>query len=47
MVLWMCFSTSVGQLVAWTIEAIRRGRSGVAITRGIFVVMGPSRWSSS
>ncbi len=40
MLLWMCFSTSVGQVVAWTVEAIRRGRSGVAITRGIFVAMG-------
>jgi hypothetical protein len=40
MLLWMCFSTSAGQVVAWTIEATRRGRYGIALTRALFVTMG-------
>ena len=40
MLLWMCFSTAVGQVVAWTIEATRRGRYGIGLTRGLFVCLG-------
>ena len=40
MVLWLVFSTSAGQVVAWTMEAIRRGPRGIAITRGLLVVLG-------
>ena len=39
MLLWMCFSTAVGQVVAWAIEALRRGRFGIALTRGLFLAM--------
>jgi hypothetical protein len=40
MLLWMCLSTAVGQVAAWTIEAVRRGRSGIAVTRSLFVLLG-------
>jgi hypothetical protein len=40
MLLWLVFSTSVGQVVAWTMEAVRRGPFGIAITRGLLVVLG-------
>jgi hypothetical protein len=40
MLLWLVFSTSVGQVVAWTMEAIRRGPFGIGITRGLLVCLG-------
>ncbi len=33
-VLWVVLSTAVGQVVAWTMEAIRRRRHGIAVVRG-------------
>jgi hypothetical protein len=40
MVLWLVFSTTVGQVVAWSMEAVRRSRFGIAITRGLLVLIG-------
>jgi hypothetical protein len=40
MLLWLAFSTSVGQVVAWSMEAVRRGPFGIAITRGLLVALG-------
>jgi hypothetical protein len=40
MVLWLVFSTAIGQVVAWSMEAVRRSRFGIAITRGLLVVLG-------
>jgi hypothetical protein len=37
MVLWLVFSTSLAQVVAWSMEAVRRGPGGIAITRTILV----------
>ena len=39
-VLWLVFSTAAGQVVAWSMEAVRRGWHGIAITRGLLVVLG-------
>jgi hypothetical protein len=39
-VLWILFSTAVGQVLAWTMEAIRRGPFGIAITRGLLALLG-------
>ncbi len=33
--LWLVFSTSVGQVVAWSMEALRRSRHGITLTRGL------------
>ena len=30
MLLWLVFCTAVGQVVAWTMEAMRRGPYGIA-----------------
>jgi hypothetical protein len=40
MLLWLVFATSLGQVVAWTMEAVRRGPLGIAITRGLLVLVG-------
>jgi hypothetical protein len=40
MVLWILFSTAVGQVLAWSVEAVRRGPFGIAITRSLMVVLG-------
>ncbi len=40
MVLWIVFCTAVGQVLAWTVEAIRRGPFGIAITRTLVVALG-------
>jgi hypothetical protein len=40
MLLWLVFSTSCGQVVAWTVEAVRRGPHGLWLTRGLLVVLG-------
>jgi hypothetical protein len=34
-VLWLVFATAAGQVVAWAVEALRRGRFGIALTRGL------------
>ena len=39
-VLWLVFSTTAGQVVAWTMEAIRRGPFGIAISRSVLVLLG-------
>ena len=39
-VLWLVFSTCVGQVVAWGVEAVRRGPCGIAITRGLLACLG-------
>jgi hypothetical protein len=39
-VLWIVFCTAAGQVIAWTMEAIRRGPFGIAITRGLLVLLG-------
>jgi hypothetical protein len=38
--LWLVFSTTAGQVVAWTMESIRRGPFGIAITRALLVCLG-------
>ena len=38
-VVWLVFSTAAGQVVAWTMEAVRRGPHGIAITRGLLVCL--------
>ncbi|WP_151083978.1 hypothetical protein [Nocardioides cynanchi] len=40
MVLWLVFSTAIGQVIAWSMEAVRRSRFGIAITRGLLVLIG-------
>ena len=40
MVLWLVMSTAVGQVVAWTMEAVRRGPAGILVTRGLLVAIG-------
>jgi hypothetical protein len=39
MVLWLLLCTTLGQVVAWTMEAVRRGPGGIGITRGLLVVL--------
>jgi hypothetical protein len=39
MLLWLVFSTSLGQVVAWSVEAVRRGPHGPWITRGLLVAL--------
>jgi hypothetical protein len=34
-ILWIVFSTALGQVVAWAVEAVRRGPFGIALTRGL------------
>ena len=38
--LWLVFCTTLGQVVAWTMEAVRRGPYGIAITRGLLICLG-------
>jgi len=40
MLLWLAFSTAAGQVVAWAVEAVRRGPHGVWLTRGLLVALG-------
>jgi hypothetical protein len=40
MLLWLVFCTTVGQVVAWTMEAVRRGPYGIGVTRGLLVCVG-------
>ncbi len=38
--LWLVFATTLGQVVAWTMESVRRGRYGIGISRGILICLG-------
>ena len=38
--LWLVFSTTVGQVVAWSMESVRRGPFGIGISRGLLVCLG-------
>jgi len=38
-VLWLVFATAAGQVVAWGVETVRRGRFGIGLTRGLFVCL--------
>jgi hypothetical protein len=40
MLLWLVFSTAAAQVIAWTMEAVRRGPGGIAIYRGLLVGLG-------
>jgi hypothetical protein len=40
MLLWLAFATAAAQVAAWTVEAVRRGPFGIAITRALLVVLG-------
>ncbi len=45
MVLWIALATAIGQLVAWTVESIRRGRHGlIAIRVGIVLLSAAALW---
>ena len=39
MLLWLVFCTTLGQVVAWTMEAVRRGPFGIGITRGLLICL--------
>lgn len=39
MVLWIAFATAAGQVVAWSVEAVRRRRHGVAVVRTLGVAV--------
>ncbi len=39
MIFWILFSTALGQVLAWAMEAIRRGRFGIAATRSLLVCL--------
>src|SRR4051795_1310305 len=38
--LWLVFATTLGQVVAWTMESVRRGPFGIGISRGLLVCLG-------
>jgi hypothetical protein len=38
--LWLVFATTLGQVVAWTMESVRRGPGGIGISRGILICLG-------
>jgi hypothetical protein len=38
--LWMVFATAAAQVIAWSMEAVRRGPGGIAIYRGVLVCLG-------
>jgi hypothetical protein len=40
MILWLVMSTALGQVVAWSMEAVRRGPGGIAISRALLVAAG-------
>ena len=47
-VLWIVLCTALGQVVAWSMEAVRRGPGGIAISRGLLLALGlASRGRSS
>ena len=37
--LWLLVATSIAQVVAWTMEAIRRRRHGIAVMRTLSVAL--------
>lgn len=37
---WIAMATSVGQLLAWCVELVRRGPHGIAIVRTMWIVLG-------
>jgi len=39
MVVWIAAATAVGQVVAWTVEAVRRSSHGIAVIRGAGVAL--------
>ena len=39
MLLWLVFATALGQVVAWSMEAVRRWRGGIFVTRGLLVAV--------
>ncbi|HEY2878613.1 hypothetical protein [Nocardioides sp.] len=39
MVLWIVMGTALGQVIAWTVEAVRRGPGGIAVSRGTLVAV--------
>ena len=45
--LWLVFATTLGQVVAWTMESVRRGPYGIAISRGLLVCLGLAAGLSS
>jgi len=38
--LWLVFATTAAQVVAWSMESIRRGPFGIAITRSLLLCLG-------
>lgn len=38
--LWVCAATAVAQVVAWTVESIRRGPHGLLVVRGLGIAAG-------
>lgn len=40
MVLWLALATAAAQVVAWTVEAIRRGRYGLMVIRAAALILG-------
>ena len=40
MLIWLATATAVGQVVAWTMEAVRRTRHGIGIVRGCALAVG-------
>jgi hypothetical protein len=38
-VIWIVAATAVGQVVAWTVEAVRRTTHGIAVIRSLFLVL--------
>jgi hypothetical protein len=40
MLLWIVLCTALGQTVAWSMEAVRRGPGGIAISRGLLLALG-------
>jgi hypothetical protein len=38
--LWLVFATAAAQVIAWSMEAVRRGPGGIAIYRGVLVCLG-------
>ena len=38
--LWLVFATAGAQVIAWSMEAVRRGPGGIAIYRGLLVCLG-------
>ena len=44
-VIWIVAATAVGQVVAWTVEAIRRTSHGIATVRSLGVGLAAMRWN--